>query len=792
MATPQKDALETYREKRRFSKTSEPRGGQKETHEPFIFVIQKHAASRLHYDFRFNLDGVLKSWAIPKGFDFKEKGVKRLAVQTEDHPLEYADFEGEIPPGNYGAGTVTIFDRGTFEPVVKEGETPLEAVRRGLEKGHLRFILHGHLLHGEYSLIRTKTGKKGQWLLLQHRSFAAGKETPSEPMPWPLRPMLSEATEEPFSRDDWLFEYKWDGYRALVRIVNGEVTLLSRNGISLNDRFAAVIPSLAKLPGTLILDGEVVAFGADGLPSFQELQHPSADTKLVYVAFDCLYAQGRNLMSLPLRSRRDVLEKVVGAGDDSLVLSPAVWNDGMNAFAAAKKFDLEGMMAKNGEAAYIPGMRTRQWLKIKSHATQETVIIAYVLRQKHLRAFLMGVYDKGKLRYAGRVGSGISPQQSQDLLKVLVPLRVDKTSVELPKDATTSRDDEICFVRPSVVAQVRFYEWTRDGRMRHSVFLGLRDDKTAMDVVKEETQPVAENVTITHPDRMYFPEAKLTKGDVAAYYRNIEAVIMPQLRDRPQSLNRFPEGIHKSSFYQKNLRERLPPWVETVLVTSSSDPDKQTKYLVCKDTSHLMFMVNRGCIEINPWASRVGALDTPDYVVLDLDPEAIAFTAVVKVAQAVRAVLEDLELHGFLKTSGKRGLHVYVPLQSRYPYNLAYAFSELLARLVHARVPELTSLERSPAKRQGKVFLDYFRNTRGQTTCSAYSLRPVPEATISTPLHWKELTARLNPASFTIAKLNRRLNSLGDIWETFFINANPIEDPLKRLTEMQSCEFKAA
>lgn len=787
-----KDALETYRAKRSFTQTKEPRGGHLETHDPFIFVIQKHAASRLHYDFRFNLDGVLKSWAIPKGFDFKEKGVKRLAVQTEDHPIEYADFEGEIPPGNYGAGTVTIFDRGIFEPVVKEGEAPLEAVRHGLEKGHLRFILRGHLHQGEYSLIRTKAGKKGQWLLLQHRSFAAGKAAASEPMPWPIRPMLSESTEEPFSRDDWLFEYKWDGYRALARIVNGEVTLLSRNGISLNDRFAAVVPSLATLPGTLILDGEVVAFAANGLPSFQELQHPTSDTKLMYVAFDCLYAQGHNLLSLPLRSRRDVLEKIVGDGDGTLCVSPAIWNDGMDAFAAAKKFDLEGMMAKDGEAAYIPGMRTRQWLKVKSHLTQETVIIAYVLRQKHLRAFLMGIYEEGKLRYAGRVGSGISPQQSQDLLKVLVPLRIEKPTVALPKDAVSRRDEEVCFVRPTAVAQVRFYEWTRDGRMRHPVFLGLRDDKTALEVEKETRQPVAENVTITHPDRIYFPEEKLTKADVAAYYREVEEFIMPQLRARPQSLNRFPEGIHKSSFFQKNLRERLPSWVETVMITSHHDADKQTKYLVCKDAAHLMFMVNRGCIEINPWASRVGYLDTPDYVVLDLDPEAVPFTAVVKVAQAVRDVLDDLELHGFLKTSGKRGLHVYIPLQSRYPYNSAFAFSELLARLVHARVPELSSLERSPAKRQGKVFLDYFRNTRGQTTCSAYSLRPVPLATISTPLHWKELTARLNPASFTIAKLRRRLNALGDIWETFFLNANPIEEALKRLTEMQSCEFKVA
>lgn len=786
-----KDKLATYRAKRHFQETSEPAGSQTPAHDPFFFVIQKHAASRLHYDFRFNLDGVLKSWAVPKGFDFKSKNDKRLAVETEDHPLEYADFEGEIPPGNYGAGTVTIFDRGDFEPIVKPGESPAEAVRRGLEKGHLRFILHGAVLHGEYSLIRTKIGKKGQWLLIQHRSVALGKAKNQQAMPWPFKPMLAESTDDAFSRAGWLFEYKWDGYRTLARVVHGEVKLISRNGLSLNERFAEVVPSLARIPGSHIFDGEVVAFGEDGLPSFQALQNPTADTKLMYLAFDCLYADGHDLMSLPLRDRREVLEKTIGAGDQALFVSPAVWEDGMAAFTAAKKFDLEGIMAKDGEASYIPGTRTRQWLKVKSHQTQEAVIVAYVLRDKHLRAFLLGVYEQGKLRYAGRVGSGIAPQQSRDLLKVLVPLRVEKAPLELPKNAMTARD-EVCFVQPQMVAHIRFYEWTRDGRMRHPVYLGLRDDKTAMEVVRETQEPVAEHVTITHPDRMYFPEEKLTKGDVADYYREIASYIMPQLRDRPQSLNRFPEGIHASSFYQKNLRERLPPWVETVLIGSTHDPDKETKYLVCKDEAHLMFMVNRGCLEMNPWASRVQALDTPDYVVLDLDPEAIPFTAVVKVAQATHALLEELELNSFLKTSGKRGLHIYVPLQAHYPYNLAYAFSELLARLVHARIPELTSLERSPAKRQGKVFLDYFRNTRGQTTCAAYSLRPVSQATISTPLHWRELTSRLNPESFTIAKLKRRLDTLGDIWETFFLKANPIEEPLKRLSEMQSCEFNVA
>lgn len=787
-----KDQLAKYRAKRRFDKTSEPAGEEAGGRESFFFVIQKHSASRLHYDFRFNLDGVLKSWAVPKGFDFNGKHDKRLAVQTEDHPLEYANFEGEIPPGNYGAGTVTIFDRGEFEPVLKPGESPEEALHRGLEKGHLRFILFGRILHGEYSLVRTKSDKKNQWLLMQHRSVALNKEKKHEAMPWPIKPMLSEATQEPFSRPGWLFEYKWDGYRTLARVVNGDVKLLSRNGISLNDRFKMVIPSLAKISGSHIFDGEVVAFGKDGLPSFQEMQHPSAETKFVYIAFDCLYAQGIDLMSHPLRSRREVLEKSIGAGDEHLIVSPAVWDEGKNAFAAARKFDLEGIMAKDGDAIYEPGARSRTWLKIKSHQTHEAVIVAYVLRRNFLRSLLMGVYEKGKLRYAGRVGSGIAPQQAQELLNVLAPLHIENVTLDIPKDAVARREDEVCFVQPKVVAQVKFYEWTRDGRMRHPVYLGLRDDKLAKEVVREALEPVVENVTITHPNRKYFPEANLTKGDVANYYRSIANCIMPQLRDRPQSLNRFPEGIHAASFYQKNIGERLPPWVETVMIRSTHRHDKETCYLVCKDEAHLMFMVNRGCIELNPWASRVQSLDMPDYIVLDLDPEAIPFTAVVKVAQAIRGLLEDLGLHGFLKTSGKRGLHIYVPLQTRYAYNVAYGFSELLARLVHARVPEITSLERSPANRQGKVFIDYFRNSRGQTTCSAYALRPVPQATVSTPLQWRELTSRLRPESFTIAKLHRRLDTLGDIWETFFVKANPIEEALKRLMEMQSCEFNVA
>jgi bifunctional non-homologous end joining protein LigD len=815
--------LTEYRKKRRFDRTPEPRGKRAGTGRALRFVVQKHAATRLHYDFRLELDGVLKSWAVPKGPSLNPAD-RRLAVQVEDHPLDYRTFEGTIPAGNYGAGEVIVWDEGTYRAAGRDGGDAGEReLRRGLEAGRLDVALSGRKLNGEFTLVRTS--RKGEedgknWLLIKRRDewtsdedvtadgrsvlsgrslngangapSQKGKRTRSKPtktsatgpMPANVRPMLATLVDEPFDRAGWLFEIKWDGYRAVAEVTRRGVKLYSRNHTSFNTAFAPVVESLKRLGREAVLDGEVVVLDHAGRSRFQLLQNyrRTGEGRLVYCVFDLLYLDGRDLRGDPLRVRRQLLSSVL-TGLPNVTVSEAVPARGIDFFRAAAEHGLEGIIAKDGESPYREGRRGTAWLKVKTHDRQEAVIGGFTeprRSRRHLGAVVLGVYDGPDLVYIGHTGGGSDERQLADLRERLDPL-VRKAC---PFKTRPKVNAPVRWVEPRLVCEVRFQEWTADGRMRQPILLGLREDKPARSVRRETpkhvapaapagrsrkgraaARPEAEGApALSNLDKVYWPDDGTTKGDVIDYYREIAPAILPYLRDRPLSLHRHPDGIAGPSFFQKDVSGRPPPaWVETVPVRSEST-GKMGRYVVCNDAPTLLYLANLGCIEMNPWNARVGSPDRPDYLVIDLDPVGVRFEQVIEAAVAVRKHLERAGAESVCKTSGQRGLHVFVPLGARYTTDEARRFAELVAQLVHADLRGTTSLVRSPRKRQRRVYLDYLQNRRGQTVAAAYSVRPHPGATVSTPLLWREVKKGLDPAAFTIRTLARRLDRVHDLW----------------------------
>jgi bifunctional non-homologous end joining protein LigD len=835
--------LADYRRKRKFDRTPEPRGKVERRPRELRFVVQKHAASRLHYDFRLELDGVLKSWAVPKGPSLNPAD-KRLAVHVEDHPLDYRTFEGTIPAGNYGAGEVIVWDEGTYQPAGSSGGDDAGAeLRRGLESGRLSIELNGQKLKGEFTLVRTRGrgtgGEDGKnWLLIKKRDRWATEEdvttldrsvrsgrslNGSGPVkrttqttsgarsrasrPHDVRPMLSTLVEEPFDRESWLFEIKWDGYRAIAEVGNRNVRLYSRKHTPFNDAFAPVVESLKKLGHSAVLDGEVVVLDESGRSSFQLLQNyrRTGQGHLVYYAFDLLELDGRDLRAEPLRVRRKELASII-TGLPGVALSEAVEERGIDFFRAAVNLGLEGIMAKDGESPYREGRRGLEWLKIKTHNRQEAVIGGFTeprRSRRHLGALILGVHDGTDLVYIGHTGGGSDERQLADLRRKLDPL-VQK---ECPFSTRPKVNAPVHWVTPKLVCEVRFQEWTADRRMRQPVLLGLREDKLARSVRRETPHMVrpdtkaprkraksarqspetsAAEPTLTNLDKVYWPKEGYTKGDLIAYYRDVAPFILPYLQDRPLSLHRHPDGIEGKSFFQKDVsRNPPPPWVETVPIHSEST-GKTGRYPVCQNAETLLYVANLGCIEMNPWTARVGSLDKPDYLVLDLDPVEVPFSRVIEAALAVRKVLDRAGVESVCKTSGKRGLHVFVPLGARYSHDMARQFAELIAGLVHAELPGTTSLERSPRKRQRKVYLDYLQNRRGQTLAAPYSVRPAPGATVSTPLRWREVRKGLDPTRFTIRTTLRRLDSVGDLWQSVLRGGANLPAALEKLaTQLQ-------
>ncbi len=809
--------LEKYQSKRYFGRTPEPAGGQAQGRGQLRFVVQKHQASRLHYDFRLEAGGVLKSWAVPKGPSLNPAD-KHLAMMVEDHPLDYKDFEGVIPKGNYGAGTVMIWDEGTFEALEAKSRPESErAILNGIKKGHITFILNGQKLKNEFALVKIKNAKEeNAWLLVKKddqsasrsditkkdRSARTGRtmeeisqsankwlrepqvpdlsDAPKSKMPHLVKPMLAKLVAAPFDREDWWFEIKWDGYRAVAEVDHGQVELYSRNHLSFNAKFPTVATELASLKLQTVLDGEVVVVDESGRPDFQLLQNflRGAGGRLVYYVFDILYLEGHDLRSLPLWRRRQILQAVLPPELEMVKASDNVYERGTEFFQVAIAKNLEGVIAKDVNSPYREGRRSGEWLKIKAHARQEAIIVGFTEPRggrKYFGALVLGVYSHGELVYIGHTGSGFSEQFLAELYQKLKSIEQEKSPFKIrPKT-----NAPVHWVKPKLVCEISFAEWTDEGQMRQPIFVGLREDKAATKVRRElpKTEPVfretlespseliisGRKVRLTHLDKVYWTDEGYTKGDLINYYRQVADYILPYLKDRPESLHRHPNGIKGDSFFQKDMADQAPEWVKTELMHSQSE-ERDVNYLVCQDEATLVYMANLGCIEINPWLSRLDNLDKPDFCVIDLDPEGIDFKAVVEVAQAVHTLLEQAKIENYCKTSGATGLHIFVPLGAKYSYDQSKQFAQIIATLVNRRLPKITSIERMPAKRQKRVYLDYLQNRVGQTLASVYSVRPRPGAPVSTPLKWEEVNNKLDVTAFNIKTIAPRLKKVGDLW----------------------------
>ncbi|UFS71745.1 DNA ligase D [Geomonas sp. RF6] len=882
------------------------------------FVVQKHAATRLHYDFRLELDGVLKSWAIPKGPSL-DPALKRLAMHVEDHPYEYKDFEGTIPKGNYGAGDVIIWDKGSYRALNRDGsEGDEDALRKGYEKGDLKFILYGEKLKGEFALVRIKSADDNSWLLLKkkdqfatteditrdarsvvteriledrnrrgtpQRTDAKGEKAPAPsqtapphasppppappkpapampsppepapatpappepaaaappsvtaglPMPRQTKPMLASALKEPFDNPEWLFEIKLDGYRAVAEIENGDVRLYSRNNLSFNTKFSGVVETLRQLPGAAVLDGEVVVLDDRGRPSFQLVQNYERTGRgnLAYFAFDILYLNGQDLRELPLEERKEILRAFLPELPN-VKYTDHVTEQGKTFFDIARQSELEGIIAKRRSSKYYTGRRTKEWLKIKIKQEQEAVICGFTDprgSRRYFGALVLGVYEQEELVYIGLCGGGFDEKTLAEVDGQLRPLIRPSSPFRSSIGLTAT------WVEPRLVCEVSFTEWTDEGVMRHPIFIGMRVDRDPATVVREteflnvsealqsaaEPEPATvppppeakpaptaptmqENASEASPpfqgegqggdgvapppakkivgvlkgkdrqleiggrklslsnlDKLFWPDEGYTKGDVINYYMTVAKFILPHLKDRPESLYRTPEGINKPGFFQKDTGDLPPEWVGTQRIFSNSN-DKYINFLLCQDEATLVYMANLGCIEINPWLSRVQSPDNPDFMVIDLDPEDIPFEKVVETALVVREVLDSMGITGYPKTSGATGIHIYIPLAAQYDYDTVTNFARLIATIANSKAPDFTSIVRSPAKRQQRVYLDFLQNRGGQTLAAPYSLRPRPGATVSTPLSWDEVKIGLSPSQFTISSVPARIERLGDLF----------------------------
>jgi bifunctional non-homologous end joining protein LigD len=808
--------LAAYRRKRDPERTPEPFGGRRPAGER-LFVVQKHAARRLHYDLRLEMGGVLKSWAVPKGPSVRAEE-KRLAVHVEDHPVEYADFEGVIPAGNYGAGAVIVWDRGWYRPV-KEGD-PVAALARG----KLEIELHGFKLRGRWTLARM-SGKDKEWLLLKKKDAAAADEELTERYPQSVlsgltveeiadagakraairarlqalgalprevsargQPfMLATLGETPFSKEGWLFEIKYDGVRVFASRRGDEVALRGRSGQVVTARYPEVVAALSRLPlDRFLIDGEIVALGPDGTPSFQRLQsrmgltnprdieRAAAQVPAVGVFFDCLMLDGYDLRALPLEARKECLGLLLPP------LGPIRYGDHVLAqgeafFAAAADAHLEGIVAKRATSAYQGG-RSRDWIKIKCQRRQEFVIGGYTDPQgsrSHLGALHIGLYDDGRLVYVSKVGTGFDEAMLGRLRDALEPLARPTSPFEVGGPAGRGHH----WVEPRLVCEVRFTEWTKDGGLRHPTFMGLREDKRPQECRREspvllppeeEPRPPAQApredervVRFSNLEKVFWPVDGYTKGDLIRYYETVAPLLLPYLRDRPLVLTRYPDGITGKSFFQKDAPDFVPSWVRTERIYSK-DAEREIDYFIVNDRATLSYVINLGTIPLHLWSARLHALDRPDWLILDLDPKGAPFTDVVAVAQALHRILDALDLPSYVKTSGASGLHILVPLGARYTHEESRTFARLLALLGVEAVPEIATIARPIQQREGKVYVDFGQNGHGRTIVAPYSVRPLPGAPASCPLEWREVTPDLDPARLTIATVPARFRTRSD------------------------------
>ena len=876
-------ALEEYRKKRRFKETPEPSGkiGRQRGNR---FVVQEHHARRLHYDFRLEVGGVLKSWAVPKGPSLNPAD-KRLAIQTEDHPLEYGNFEGTIPAGHYGAGEVAIWDSGTFEP-----EGTLSAAEQ-IERGELKFTLHGKKLKGSFVLVRIRgrgDGAKKEWLLIKHRDQAADTSGPAgrvaEPMlaaqpkkvkpnghgdlrarpqmpdgarkaPMPETPQLALATlaENPSSDPSWIFEIKWDGIRTIARVHDGTVRLWSRTKRYITPEF----PELSTIAEAVhaqeaLLDGEVVVLDSKGRSDFQQLQsrmgvrNPSAkllrDIPVVYYVFDILYCDGYDLRHVPLIERKEFLKGILGASGVMRYSDHQV-GEGEKLFKLAQKEDLEGIIGKESSSAY-PSGRTTAWLKFKTDKEVDAVVGGWTEprgSREYFGALLLGLYDAAKLGFVGGIGSGFTVELQKRLWPRLQALK----TTECPFTERPATREKATWVEPRLVVRARFGGWTEGKHLRQPRFVGLQEDRDPRECTlekemkapvdqermqvsderksrrggspgqprsKREKAPVdkgahagafekelangsaeemfaevdGHSLRFTNLNKVYFPEDGITKRDLLVYYAGIAPLLLPFLKDRPLVLRRYPNGIHGPSFFQKDADKNTPEWVKTVPIMSEGT-GKPTHYFIANDGATLLYLTNLGCIDHNPWSSRVRSLEHPDYIFFDLDPTPkTPFTTVIKLAKILLSILEEVQLKAFSKTSGATGFHIFVPVEPRYTFEQARAFVEAVASVVDAKHPELLTAERSVRKRpEGRIYLDAHQNSSGQSLATVYTVRAFPHAPVSAPVRSSELTPGLLPEKWNLKSMTRRIKTAGDLWASFWKQRQEIEPAAERLQRLK-------
>ncbi len=899
--------LAEYRKKRDFKRTLEPAGGSAPKAKGKLrFVIQKHAASHLHFDLRLEMEGVMKSWAVPKGPSL-DPSVKRLAMQVEDHPIEYNTFEGTIPKGEYGGGTVMLWDQGTYTSAAEGDGADEQKIREGYSRGDLKIYFHGERMHGSFVLVRMKFGRNGstpekpQWLFIKHRdefatsdtdivaeittSVASGRtideiasgnakvwrsnrepKAPTAPKAAArspaktasaagLEPMLcSVATELPGK--GWTYEPKYDGLRVLAFATAESVTLVTRNGNDKSTQFPEIASALkklvAKVKRPLVLDGEIVAIVDDKPARFQELQNRmhvkesaaidryQSSSPTAFILFDMLMDGTDVIVGEPWTERRALLEKRISRHvSDRIHITPSTPDKGEAVLADAHKNGWEGVVAKKVGSTYQPGVRSRDWMKLKIEFRQEFVVGGYTEprnSRQHIGALLLGYFDGGRFIYVGHTGGGFTSKGLVEMYKKLKPFEQKQS----PFEEVPRTNESAHWVSPEIVVEVKFNEFTADGMLRQPIYLGTRDDKNPREVGMEKksvqrektapklpvrktsararravspvsggsskapksretgallTQlteiekqggeatldlPGGDRIQVTNLGKIFFPDTGHTKGDMMRYYVRVAPLILPMMADRPLVLKRFPNGVNGQAFFQQKAAEETPDAIRVELI--HTDGSSTSRRFIGGSLASLLYLVQLGSISVDPWHSRIQSLEFADYTILDLDPGPRApFKRVVEVAHWVKEAMDDLGLHGSLKTSGSTGLHIYIPLPPATPNDAATLVAQMIATEVAHSHPKVATIERAvKARGATTVYVDFLQNIIGKTVAGAYSVRARPEPTVSTPLAWDELDDDLDPRKFTIDTVPSRFENVGDLWSPALKKKNSLRALLKR------------
>jgi len=816
--------LDEYRRKRSPERTPEPMGSG--AARPGLFVVQKHSATRMHYDLRLEWDGVLKSWAVPKG-PHPDPAEKRLAMQTEDHPVEYADFEGVIPDGEYGAGPMIVWDRGLWRPA---GDP-----REGVKAGKILFELKGFKLKGMWTLVRIKGETGKEWLLIKEtgdghvrrgvaqpyedssilsglaveelrergkraaelRAISERLKAPRRPVAGDdLQPMLAEPRSDPFDDPEWLFELKYDGFRSIVSRDGSRPRIFYRRGADATAVFPDLARALLALPAErFVADGEIVVLDDTGRPVFQRLQkralltvprdvdRAAAELPATLFLFDLLAFEDYDLRSLPLVERKKLLLRLVPAAGPIRAVEH-VEGRGRALYASVRELGLEGIVAKRAQSVYRSG-RFRDWQKVRIDRVGDFAVVGFTRAEGSRTGFgsvHVAVRKSEGFVYVGKVGGGFSEKELTSARAEMEALRLPKPPCIGPLPGGSGHT----WVQPKLVVEVRYKEITEEGLLRQPTFLRFRTDKAPTECIEPGTPPFTlapREVPFSNLEKIFWPEEGYTKGDLIDYYRAISSWLMPYLRDRPVVLTRYPDGIAGKSFFQKDAPDYVPAWVRTARVWSE-EGGRDIDFFICEDVDTLLYVINLGTIPLHLWASRMARPQHPDWSIIDLDPKTAPFQDVVTLANAVHELCEEIGLPSFCKTSGQKGLHVLLPVAGQLTHAQSTTLAELIARAVESRYPKIATTQRHIPSRKGRVYLDYLQNGHGKTIAGPFSARPVPGATVSMPLRWSEVNGKLDPGKFTLATAPARMKRLREDPLSPVLELNPdLQAALARLAE---------